>query len=147
MAGNEESGARSQTAEELSGIVSSGSRRCSRETVIEPRVRLNPGPDEADPNWLTDDDLLFIIRYAGGESLRLMALTLSVAFLEADQISSVGAGGSDVQLPLRPSQMLEIAGTMALQVDFACAVRLWQSGTRAERRTGAAIRIVGDRRQ
>lgn len=36
--------------------------------VIEPRIRRNPGAGEVDPRWITDDDLTFLIRYAGGET-------------------------------------------------------------------------------
>jgi len=35
--------------------------------VIEPKIRLRPGPGEVDPNVITDDDLGFLIRFAGGE--------------------------------------------------------------------------------
>jgi hypothetical protein len=37
------------------------------ETVVEPRVRLNPSPNDIDPNWIADKDFQFILAYARGE--------------------------------------------------------------------------------
>jgi hypothetical protein len=38
-----------------------------REIVVQPVIKLNPGPGEVDPNWILDEDLKFLVRYAGGE--------------------------------------------------------------------------------
>jgi hypothetical protein len=38
-----------------------------QEIIVSPTVKLNPGPGEVDPNWITDDDLRFLVKYAGGE--------------------------------------------------------------------------------
>ena len=37
------------------------------QVVIEPRIRRNPGPGEVDPALISDPDLKYLIRYAGGE--------------------------------------------------------------------------------
>ena len=38
-----------------------------QEIVLSPVIRINPGPDEVDPDWISDEDLRFLIKYAGGE--------------------------------------------------------------------------------
>lgn len=42
-----------------------------QKTVVEPRLSLNPGPGEISPDWLSEEDVDFIIRYAVGEVVAL----------------------------------------------------------------------------
>jgi len=39
------------------------------QAFVEPKLALNPGPDEFDPNWLPAEDSAFILRYLVGEVL------------------------------------------------------------------------------
>jgi hypothetical protein len=38
-----------------------------REVIVSPKVRNHPGPNDIDPNWITDPDFQFILAYARGE--------------------------------------------------------------------------------
>jgi hypothetical protein len=71
------------------------------ETVIEPKIRLKPGPKEVDPNWISEEDLLFIIRYAGGE-VQADGRDLS-SFPGVGESAAAGAGGADLELPAVPN--------------------------------------------
>lgn len=79
-----------------------------QKTVVEPRLSLNPGPEEISPDWLSQEDVDFIIRYAVGE---VVALTPDpsptgkgeggeggdlVPFRREREPSAAGAGGRDV---------------------------------------------------
>ncbi len=79
-----------------------------QKTVVEPRLSLNPGPEEISPDWLSQEDVDFIIRYAVGE---VVALTSGpsptgkgeggeggdlVPFRREREFSAAGAGGRDV---------------------------------------------------
>lgn len=35
--------------------------------VIQPRIRRIPAPGEVDPAWISDEDTMFLVKYAGGE--------------------------------------------------------------------------------
>ncbi len=35
--------------------------------VVSPKIRRNPKEDEVSPNYISQDDLMFILKYAGGE--------------------------------------------------------------------------------
>lgn len=37
------------------------------EMIVAPKVTLNPKPGEVDPSWISDDDLKYLLRFAGGE--------------------------------------------------------------------------------
>lgn len=68
-------------------------------TVVEPRLSLRPGPNEISPDWLPQEDVDFIIRYAVGE------------VVGGDGESGVGSRGSesvptpDSLLPTRSSDL------------------------------------------
>jgi hypothetical protein len=65
--------------------------------VVEPRVKLNPGPGEIDPNWVTDQDLEFILRYTGGETA---ADGRSLGrFSGEPRIPNDSASGGNVEMP------------------------------------------------
>jgi hypothetical protein len=68
------------------------------ETVVSPKVRLNPGAGEADPNWLSEEDVLFIMRYAGGEAMA-DGQSLDRFPPGGGEPAAAGAGGADVELP------------------------------------------------
>jgi hypothetical protein len=37
------------------------------EVVVRPKIRNHPGPQDIDPNWITDEDFQFLMQYARGE--------------------------------------------------------------------------------
>lgn len=41
--------------------------RMIEEVVLQPKIRLDPGPEDVDPRLVTDADLTYILKYAGGE--------------------------------------------------------------------------------
>jgi hypothetical protein len=64
-----------------------------REVVVQPVIALDPGPGEVDPNWIPDEDLKFLVRYAGGEvSADNADLSLFPGKPESDDAS--GASGA-----------------------------------------------------
>jgi hypothetical protein len=72
-----------------------------QETVLEPRISLNPGPGEIPPELLDIEDVNFILRWAYGE-LRTesegSAASLD-SFRAEREPAGVGPGGRDVVLP------------------------------------------------
>lgn len=70
------------------------------EVVLNPVIRLNPGPGEVDPNLITDDDLLFIVRYARGE-ISADGRDLE-AFRRERAVAAAGTGGKGIQHEAEP---------------------------------------------
>ena len=70
------------------------------ECVVAPKIRLNPCAGEVDPNWLSDEDALFILTYAGGGA---MAGGQSLErFPRFGQPAAVGTGRGDVEVSSEP---------------------------------------------
>jgi hypothetical protein len=70
------------------------------ECVVTPKICLNPGAGEADPNWLSDEDALFILKYAGGGA---MADGQSLdRFPRFGQPAAAGAGSGDLEVSSEP---------------------------------------------
>lgn len=66
--------------------------------VVEPVIRRNPKEGEVDPNWITDDDLSFLLRYTGGE---ISAVGASLETFRG-QPDSAAAGSSSPAVELSP---------------------------------------------
>jgi hypothetical protein len=67
------------------------------EAVVEPRLSLNPAPNEISPDWLPQEDVDFIIKFAIGEVVGDPAAGGIAAFHRgpAGAVSAPGAGGGD----------------------------------------------------
>ena len=56
------------TAEERLFVIREDQRMLEL-AFVEPKLALHPGPDQFDPNWLPQEDALYILRYLRGEVL------------------------------------------------------------------------------
>jgi hypothetical protein len=65
--------------------------------VVNPRVKRNPGENEVDPDWITNEDLTFLIHYAGGETTAA-GQNLST-FRGGGDAATSGTHGEGMELP------------------------------------------------
>jgi hypothetical protein len=64
---------------------------------VKPTLSLRPGPDQIHPNWIADQDKVFLIRWAVGE---VDDQNVSLAeFRRREQAVNAGAPGEAVELP------------------------------------------------
>jgi hypothetical protein len=68
------------------------------EVILQPVIRPNPQPGEVDPAWVSNEDLSFIIRFAGGE-IDASGGGLDRFSRRSPAGAGVGVGGEDVERP------------------------------------------------
>jgi len=106
-----EGGATIQTAEEFVQF-SRWMVDLLTEVFAGPKLSLHPGPDEISPEWLDEDDVNFIIRWAVGEVAAAGSASGAgtasghhdlARFRDESRPAAAGAGGGNVPLPAQPA--------------------------------------------
>jgi hypothetical protein len=62
-------GIRPELSQEETLLLAREDRQMLLEAFVKPPARLEPGPEQFDPNWLAGEDLQFIFRYLRGQVL------------------------------------------------------------------------------